>query len=295
MARVPTYNIESYSYRHITEVANKKFGEWLSTISWQPVLASESCNTATVALHKIFQDGLDAAYELKTRKKKTSEPEWMTDWLRKQIENRRKVFKTDKKRTARWKIIKKKTAKNVKKRKRKFNANILKKFEDESNPGKFFHHLNCLMGKNSGPRWSPTQLYPGETPKQVADKLAEFFNNISSQYQPLREEQVPTTYNRQLPLLSIADVTQGMKKSKKLSSTVPGDVPAILYNLYPNELAVPVTHIFNLITSTSVWPDLWKMEYVTIIPKTTCPAGPGDCRNIACTNYLSKLLSLIHI
>ena len=136
----------------------------------------------------------------------------MTDWLRKQIESRRKVFKTDEKRTARWKVMKRKTAANVKKRKKKLNDNILSKFENESNPGKFFHHLNCLMGKNSGPRWSPTQMYPGETPKEVSNKLADFFNNISAQYQPLKEDQIPVTFDRQLPPLSVADVSLGMKK-----------------------------------------------------------------------------------
>ena len=93
------------------------------------------------------------------------------------------------------------------------------------------------------------QLYPGETATKAADNLAEFFNSISNEYEPLKIEEVPTTHNRELPVLSVEDVAQRMKKSKKPTSTVPGDIPSTLYNLYPEEIAKPVTHIFKLITT----------------------------------------------
>ena len=70
---------------------------------------------------------------------------------------------------------------------------------------------------------------------------------------------------------------------------VPGDIPPALYTLYPHLLVRPVTAIFNKITRTSTWPRSWKTEYVTVIPKTTDPQEPSECRNISCTNYLSKL------
>ena len=107
MPRVPTYNIEKYTYRHITEEAHHKFGELLENADWRPVLESNSSNKAMAALHQIFQEGLNVAYELKTSKKKTSEPVWMTEWLRKDIESRRTVFKTDEKWSARWQLLKK--------------------------------------------------------------------------------------------------------------------------------------------------------------------------------------------
>lgn len=93
------------------------------------------------------------------------------------------------------------------------------------------------------------------------------------------------TFDRELPVLSINEVAKRMKKWKKPTSTVPGDVSLLLYSKYPDRLAVPVTHIFNLITSSKVWPSKWKMEYITVIPKVNYPQEPSECRNIACTNY----------
>ena len=80
-----------------------------------------------------------------------------------------------------------------------------------------------------------------------------------------------------------------MKKAKKPSSMVPGDISPKLYNKFPAKLAVPVTAIFNSITKTFLWPCKWKVEYVTVIPKGKDPQSPAECRNISCTNFLSKL------
>ena len=52
---------------------------------------------------------------------------------------------------------------------------------------------------------------------------------------------------------------------------------------------MPVTKIFNTIIKTSRWPKLWKTEYVTITPKNKSPESPAECRNISCTNFLSKI------
>ena len=37
------------------------------------------------------------------------------------------------------------------------------------------------------------------------------------------------------------------------------------------------------------WPTSWSTEYVTIIPKVPAPENFDQCRNISCTNYLSKV------
>ena len=132
-------------------------------------------------------------------------------------------------------------------------------------------------------------MYPNDSDAEVAEKLASFFNNISSQYQPLDQTKILPTFERQLPLISEDDVKKRMKESKKPTSRVPGDIPSTLYGLYPNELAQPIAHVFNMITRTCRWPDAWKVEYVTVIPKGPDPQEPSECRNISCTNYLSKM------
>ena len=62
------------------------------------------------------------------------------------------------------------------------------------------------MGNEVKDRWSPTQMYPNDSDAEVAEKLASFFNNISSQYQPLDQTKILPTFDKQLPLISEDDV-----------------------------------------------------------------------------------------
>ena len=289
MPRVPSYTIENYTYRHLSEASHHKFGRWLDLYDWQRVTEATRVDDAVGRLHGAFQEGLELAYELKRRKKKSSEPEWMTDGIRNEIANRRKIFRKDKKRSDRWKVLKKRTNSAIKTRRKGHDEHILAKFESESNPGKFFQLIKSLAGKNTNQRWSPTAMYPGVDARTVADNLAAYFNSISSQYEPLLPDQIPTTFSKPLPALTTAAVEERMKKAKKPTSTVPGDIPAVLYNMYAAKLAPVVTHVFNRITASGRWPTLWKTEYVTVIPKIPNPQEPSECRNIACTNFLSKL------
>ena len=50
-----------------------------------------------------------------------------------------------------------------------------------------------------------------------------------------------------------------------------------------------MTDIFNKITSSFDWAELWKCEYVTVIPKGRSPSEVSQCRNILCTNFLLKI------
>ena len=68
-----------------------------------------------------------------------------------------------------------------------------------------------------------------------------------------------------------------------------GDIAPILYTKFLSKLAVPITRIFNVITRERKWPDKWKKEYVTVIPKEANSQDPGECRNVSCTNELPKV------
>ena len=120
--------------------------------------------------------------------------------------------------------------------------------------------------------------------------MAAFFNDISCQYSALDVNKLPDCFGVPVSLhLTVQEVEEKMKQSKKKPSALPGDINCRLYDQYPEMLAVPVTNIFNSIICSGVWPELWKREYVTIIPKIPSPQEASECRNISCTNFLSKL------
>ena len=70
---------------------------------------------------------------------------------------------------------------------------------------------------------------------------------------------------------------------------VRGDLFPKLVSKYADFLAIPLTSIYNEISSTAVWPKIWKEEDVTVIPKKKSPATIDDLRNISCTKLASKI------
>lgn len=83
----------------------------------------------------------------------------MADWVQDLIEDRRRIFKTDGGKSSRWKIVKANTSRIIRKRKKKHNDYILARFNEETNPGKFFQHVNRLLGKNCEARWEPSKIF----------------------------------------------------------------------------------------------------------------------------------------
>ena len=70
---------------------------------------------------------------------------------------------------------------------------------------------------------------------------------------------------------------------------VRGDIFPALMSKFGDFLAVPLCSIYNAITTTRVWPGIWKQEFVTTIPKKNLPESVNDLRNISCTMLPSKI------
>ena len=63
-----------------------------------------------------------------------------------------------------------------------------------------------------------------------------------------------------------------------------------MYKKFSRQLSYPITDVFNTILKETKWPEEWRREYITVIPKVQSPEDFDQLRNIACTNFLSKVL-----
>ena len=92
-----------------------------------------------------------------------------------------------------------------------------------------------------------------------------------------------------IPSLSVYDVFSKITKAKKLNSSVPGDLPKKIIQKCSADLSFPTTALFNMITTSSIYPEQWKTEFQIPIPKVYPPESEDDLRNIAKTPFLSKV------
>ena len=70
---------------------------------------------------------------------------------------------------------------------------------------------------------------------------------------------------------------------------MPGDLPKRLVKHCSATLSVPVTAIFNRITTSAEYPNPWKIEEQNALAKVNPPESEDDVRNIAKTPFFSKV------
>ena len=124
-------------------------------------------------------------------------------------------------------------------------------------------HINTpLKAKN----WKVNDLYPELDERVALERMANFFNGISKEFVGLKKEDIPTTYDSADEIISPGQVIERVKTIKRPKSMVPGDIPPKLVPAVIEKLAEPLADIYNC-ALTYGWPEQWKLEYQTIIPK----------------------------
>ena len=242
-------------------------------------------------LHSIFQSATREAYEVKTTKKKSNQPQWINSYVLCLISIRRAIFRREG-RSQEWKRIKKKTRRVISKRKKEFNKQRREK-RLNCDSRTFHKAVKAVISDEKTKHWTPRDMFPDLSAQQVADKCADYFNGISAQYEPLDLNKIPLTHESAPLRVTAQQVQSEVTKGKKPKARVPGDIfiDVLVKNI--KLLAPIIAKIYNRIIETAEWPKAWLTEHVTVIPKGNIPEDPSGCRNISCTNFLSKVLERI--
>ena len=125
------------------------------------------------------------------------------------------------------------------------NANIREKIIGGSNSKSFHKGVKCFLSADEASQWDARLLFPGEDDRTIANRLAKYFNGISQEYSPLQPGDKPVTYDHSFLELSRAEVAVRLKRAKKTTLRVKGDIFASLYELYADKLAEPIAAAFN--------------------------------------------------
>ena len=132
--------------------------------------------------------------------------------------------------------------------------------------------------------------------QECAERIAQHFASISGEYPPLNPDLLPERVKARLsdgtkpPIISEYDCYVKLKVAKKPKSVIPGDLPSAIVKEFKEELANPLHKLLNNITQSAVWPEQYKIEYVTPISKTTLPQNEDDLRPISLTSFFSKCM-----
>ena len=279
---------ESFQCRPYTKSGAETFKQEIRSVDWSYVLGANGSNDKANALQIILDDLMDKHFPTKTVRRKENDLPWFNDIARKMSRRKNAIFKSEGN-CPRWQRERDKLEDYLAKRRHDF----LYKQKDmltrpEANK-RFFQIVKKYNTVDRPAQFDVRNLRPGKTDQEVADELATYFNRISQEFSPLQPHEIPSTYDRDLPPIGVAEAESMIRKSKKKLSRVPGDIFPQLLNDCAGDLAIPLADIYSEILRSFVWPVAWKKEYVTVIPKKNMPEDFGDLRNISCTLKFSKI------
>ena len=116
-----------------------------------------------------------------------------------------------------------------------------------------------------------------------AELIAEKFAAISQEFDKLKDGDisVPEFSVDDIPVVSVGEVEKTLAQMNSNKSSVQGDVPAKLLKHFAKQLAEPVAQVFNASVKQGCWPEIFKLEIVTPVPKVFPPKSIDELRNIS--------------
>ena len=278
---------KTYKSREKTDAGKKKFTELLTSQDWQAVLDCVTSSLKAEKLDEILAGLMDECFPLKSHRVRADNPPWMTHGILKRIDQRKEVYKTDEKRSQRWKHMKELTEKLIKEKKREFIDQIKQKASAQGNTSLFYKAVHMLKDHERPQEWDIRALFEGQDDQQIAESVAEFFNKISAEFSPLDDCQISPECDWTVSQQEVSDL---LKECKKPKSRVGGDIFPDLISPNADVLAIPLTNIYNSVLQTLQWPLHWKEETLIPIPKCKNPESLSQCRNLSCTMFFTKVL-----
>ena len=273
------------SFRSYTDKNLKKFGTLLEAQNWDTIRTGDP-SSSVEEMTKILDTLVEQCFPLKTKTIKSGGLPWANAVFLRKRRQRMRCFKMEG-RSPRWKQLKKETQRILREQKILHLEKVLRTVKGSRSTKGFFDAVKLLRSRDPPKSWKPQDMFPDLPDGEIAEHIAAYFNRISQEYTPIPPPLPPTEQHRKLEAHQIAGKLKAMKKPK---GCLRGDISPKLNNAFADLIALPLEYVFNLIRETASWPQLWKQEQVTVIPKSSCPDSLSQLRNLSCTPLYSKLL-----
>ena len=279
-------------FRAYPDSAIREMGQWLQSQSWHDIFKLSCANAKAEKLEEMLLDKINVLFPEKILKVNENDKPWINPELKKLDRVRKKEYIKNKK-SDRWKELNSEFLKKSSEQKQAYYKNMVSDLKT-SNTSQWYSKIKRMSTLDqTKDNKVIVQKLIGVPSKSQAEQIADQFASISNLYEPLKSEDIEipgeTSDSQPLPIYEPIEICEKIKSMKKKSSTVPGDIPWKIISEFAVELAEPLSNIYNSSTLSGVWPNIWKFEYVTPVPKVFPPDGIDDLRKISGTKNFSKI------
>jgi hypothetical protein len=292
---VPGRTKKNIVYRPLPQSGIERLGNWVQSQDWEDVYRAVSAHEKAEVFHNQLIEKLNECLPEKTLCVSSDDKPWVTGDVKLLDRQRKREFNKNKK-SNKWSILDSKYRKKCQEAKKNYYENIVKDLKT-SRPGQWYSKLKRMSTHDQMKDHETVVLdLIGMPDIMQVEKIADQFASVSQIYDPLVTEDIITeNFEKEAPpKIDTIDVYQKIKSIKnKKSATVPGDIPMKIISEFAYELSFPLADIINRSLTHGEYPEIWKVEYVTPVPKAFPPKSTNQLRKIAGTKNFSKIFEKI--
>ena len=115
---------------------------------------------------------------------------------------------------------------------------------------------------------------------------------MSNEYTPIdrRKIKIPKFAPEPISIFYPHEIKKKLDKIKPNKATVPGDIPAKVIKTFSRYHSVPLCDIFNNCVTQGKWPEIYKVESITPIPKKYPPLEVSMLRPISLLYFFERVM-----
>ena len=269
----------------------RAFGQWISSHSWSDVYSKETAHEKAITLQNILIEKYNFYFPEKTIMFREDDKPWVNQEVKRADRHRRRAWVRDKY-SQKYKKLNLKYLDICKKAKENYYQKTINNLK-EANISQWYRNIKRISSSNHlMEREVEVEQIKGHPIDQQCELIADKFSEISQLYSSLHRENISVENAKNdaaLPPVEPWNVTLIIRDSKAKRSTAPGDFPMKLIKEFNVFLCEPLSDIWKRCLSHGEYPDIWKLEIVTPIPKCFPPKETKDLRKISVTKNFSKL------
>ena len=161
---------------------------------------------------------------------------------------------------------------------------------EQNNPAKWWREIKKLTGQDVQQEWHHQFLSNNMDTKSLANKINDFFINLTDHFTPLFPGSPPLSVPHNL-LVSENEIYNSLSSLQVSKAVGPDSIPNRLLKEFAPELAPSIRDIYNQSLREGDIPTLLKSSIVTPIPKVTPPSTiEKDFRPISLTCTVAKVM-----
>ena len=283
--------------RPLNRAGFERFASWVENYEWKEIFESDDANQMANTFQTILLKNYEQCFPTKTIKVCNEDQPWISSEL-KQLNRKVKREFCKNKKSKKWLKLKQEFDSGCRSAKEKYYSQMVEDLKN-SNPAKWYSKIKRMAGirKDQAECIFVDEL-DGYSNKEQAEKIAKHYSEISNSYEPIDDSEFAEYLDRfrkssPVPVVEPRKIHETIRRMNKRAAVVQNDVPMKVISEFSVELAFPLSHIFNCCLKTGTYPDIWKIEAVTPVPKVFPPEQLKDLRKISGLLNIAKIMDKI--